>query len=434
MTQEISRAVGPREDAFGNAIDPTVGYARGAIMASSNDETLKNLRADELIRLRVAEHGLDSVFVFTGMACDFPLGADDLPTFAQEAIGPALFGSALRERAIGHMGGQSTDEVAILNRTSGGIVATCLALCAEGDTLISFIPGALSHPSVKRGAQLAGASLLETTELGALQSALAETTGSLVIVTGVTSEQVIIPESDLTEALRMTREAGRISLVDDAYGARVRTVLFGQGSARAAGADLVITSNQKAGLTGPRAGILIGEGSLVKKVLSTATKYGQEARGPIALGVLRALEQYDPAHLLASVEVGRELYAGMKERFGSERVSWTALGPIIEQDDILSIVLERAGLPASSATVVPAEASAGLGMYLLERHGILTVNVAGNPGSKPSLRLKASSAEMGRAGGPATVVAAVDDAFDRLARVIGDPGAIRRLVLTGPTD
>lgn len=418
-------------DAFGNVIDPVVGYARGSILVSSHEETLKCQRADALIRDRVAALGPGSVYVFTGMGCELPLGQDDLATLAKESVGPALFGAALRERALAHMGGAANDDVAVLNRTSGGIIAACLAFGAVDETILSFVPGAISHPSVSRGAAMAGASLLEMSELSRLERGLEETDGRLVIVTGVTSEQVIMPEADLCESLRMTRRAGRISLVDDAYGARVRTVLFGQQAARSAGADLAITSNQKAGLSGPSAGLLVGEPSLVRKVLSVATQHGQEAHAAVALGVLRSLERFEPAHLLADAAVGRDLCDAMSKAFGTERVSPTALGPIMEQDDILSIALHRAGVSEANVSIAPAEASAGLGMLLLEHHGILTVNAAGSPGARVSLRLKASSAEMERAGNTDAVVAAVDDAFDRLAKVIVDVDAMRRLILPG---
>ena len=431
MTQRHAREPSPREDAFGNVIDPVVGYARGAILSSSHEETLKSRRAEELIRSRVATGGPGSIYIFTGMACDLPLSEDDLATLAEESIGPALFGLALRERALAHMGGAANDDVAVLNRTSGGIIAACLAFCAAGETLISFVPGAISHPSVTRGAELAGASLLEVSDLSRLQRGLEETDGALVIVTGVTSEQAVMPEPDLVEALRMVRRAGRISLVDDAYGARVRTVLFGQPPARSAGADLAITSNQKAGLTGPRAGLLVGEPALVQEVLSVAIEHGQEARAPIALGVLRSLERYEPARLLADAAVGKEMYAAMSAVFGAKRVSLSALGPIMEQDDILSLALHRAAVRETSVSIVPAEASAGLGMLLLEHHGILTVNALGAPGARVSLRLKASSEEMERAGHTGAVVAAVDDAFGRLASVIVDVDATRRLILPG---
>ena len=431
MTERRGRERPHREDAFGNVIDPVVGYARGAILASPYEETLKKEGAHGLIRSRVAALGPGSIYVFTGMAGDLSLSEEDLATLAQESIGPALFGRALRERALAHLGGAANDGVAVLNRTSGGIIAAALAFCAPGETLISLVPGAISHPSVTRGAELAGASLLEVSDLGRLQQGLAETDGRLVIVTGVTSEQVVMAEADLIEALRLIRRAGRISLVDDAYGARVRTVLFGQPAARSAGADLAITSNQKAGLTGPTAGLLVGEASLVRRVVSMAAQHGLEARAAIALGVLRSLERYEPARLLADAAVGKELHAAMSAAFGPERVALTALGPVIEEDDILAIALGQARVPETSVAIVPAEASAGLGMLLLEHNGILTVNATGAPGSRVSLRLKASSAEMERAGQPRAVVAAVRDAFDRLAKVIADGDAVRRLILPG---
>ncbi len=419
-------------DTFGNILDPTVGYAQGKILRSSDEETLKTARAEELIRNRVDRLGPDSIYVFTGMECRLGLETADLATLAQEAFGPALFGEELRARALEHMGGGERDEVAVLNRTSGAIVSACLALCRPGDTIVSLVPGAISHPSVKRGAQLAGAELIETTELDVVRDRLKDGGVSLVMITGVTSEQLVISESDLRDVIELVRAAGCVSMVDDAYGARVRTVLFDQPPARAMGADLAVTSVQKAGLNGPRAGLLVGKPPLVQKVLSAATRYGMEARGPLTLGVLRSLERYRPENLLADVGAGAALHSAMTEEFGEDRVVRTALGPVISQDDALSIALERStGDAPPVIPVVPAEATAALGMLLLEHHGILTVNAAGAPGARVSLRLKATANTMERAGGAIRVVAAVKDGFNRLARVIGDADAIRGLVLPG---
>ncbi len=46
-----------------------------------------------------------------------------------------------------------------------------------------------------------------------------------------------------------------------------------------------------------------------------------------------SLERNEPARLQADAAVGKDLYAAMSAAFGAERVSLTALGPIIEQDD-----------------------------------------------------------------------------------------------------
>ena len=428
IAQPVAAAT-PERDRFGNAIDRSVGYARGTILSDSYAETLRNSQGMERLRVRVKQLGPDSVHDFTGSPCEFPVKPDDLSVEARESIGPALFGPRLRQLALRHMGGREDDEAAVFNRTSAGIIATEMALCSEGDTIISVVPGALSHPSIRRGAAIARAALVEVSNLDELEQALAETTGPLVIVTGVTSEQIVMPEETFLDALRIAKRADRKVLVDDAYGARIRTVLFGQPEARRAGADLAITSNHKAGLLGPRAGLLVGEPSLVRAVLSTATELGQESRAPLALGVLRSLERYQPEHLRSEAAAGQSLHAALAERLGPDRVSPTALGPIIEQDDILTIARERIKPTSVRPVVVPAEAAAGLGMLLLEHYGMLTVNALSSPGARASLRLKASEQEMHRMGGVVAVVEAVDDAFEKLGRVVEDVAAMRRLIL-----
>lgn len=421
-------SMGTGIDHFGHVIDPVVGYARGEILRNSFEETLREARGQELLRARVQRVGAGGVYVFTGSPCDFPLTSGDLEVEAREALGPALFEERLRDRALQHMGGLPGDEVAVLNRTTGGIVATVLALAGPGDTVVSLVPGALSHPSVPRGVALAGADFVEVADLEAFPDALAQTRGSLAILTPVTSELQTLTGDDLVRGIGMARDAGRRTLVDDAYGARVRTVLLSQPAARAAGADLAITSNQKAGLTGPRAGILVGDPPLVRAVLAKAMEYGQEARGPMALAVLRTLEFYDPADVVGMAEAGRQLFDELASRYGRERVAATLLGPIIEADDLLAIALEAAG-PEADPSIVPAEAGAALGMLLLEHHGIVTVNAVGSPGARVSLRLKCTAPELERAAGARRVADAVEDSFRRLAVLLEDREALRGVIV-----
>jgi L-seryl-tRNA(Ser) seleniumtransferase len=218
-------------------------------------------------------------------------------------------------------------------------------------------------------------------------------------------------------------------LLDDAYGARLRPVLHGGPKSLELGVDVALSNSDKSGLEGPRAGFIAGRPDFVQRARARAAEFGQEARAPIALGVLRSLQRYSPALLREEIDLGRQLYEGLGERLGSERVRRTDIGPLVTEEDILAIALERADRPPEDAPVVPCEASAGLGMLLLEHEGILTVNTSGQPGSRVSLRLKPTRGAVERAGGCEAVVAAVDRSLSRLADFIGDPVAMRTLIL-----
>ncbi len=416
-------------DRFGNPIDHTVGYARGRILAGSHDEMLRDAHAQALIRDRANRRGPESVYVFTGSRCEFPVLPEDLAVRVEECVGPALFEADLRRLAIEHLGGRGDDEVAVFNRTSAGIIAAESALASEGETIVSFVPGATSHPSVKRGAVVARARLREVSSLDDLETALSAGAVPLVIVTGVTSELQVMPEDVFRRAIQLGKAAGSVVLVDDAYGARVRTVLHRQTPALQLEADMAITSNHKAGLDGPRAGLLAGRQTPVRAVLTRALELGQEARAPLALGVLRSLERYRPEHLLSEVAVGKLLHAALVARFGEGRVAETAIGPIMEADDVMAIAADVAGVDASTLPVVPAEATAGLGILLLEHHGILTVNALGAPGARVSLRLKATEDEVGRAGGADAVGQSIRDSIERLATAIQSEKDMRSLIL-----
>lgn len=419
-------------DRFGNPVDVSVGYARGRILGGAHDELRRNARAREIMRRRVAVHGPDSLFSFNGSPCAFPLGPEDLGPLTQEPLGNALLAPRLRELALAHTGGGPDAEATVLNRTAGCLVAAILAFAGQGDAVVSVAPGSGSHPCVRRGAVLAGARLLEVATIPDLAQALERGTGRLVVVTGVTSEQDVLPEHDFLQAITLARRSGRICVVDDAYGARVRTVLFGQPAALAAGAHLAVTSMQKAGLEGPRAGLLVGDADKVRAVATMASEMGQEGRAPMAAAVVRALEAFEPAHLHEAVETGRALHQRLVDAFGPERVRFKVLGPVISEEDVLEMALERSAPgPTAATAMVPAEVTAALGMLLLEGHGVVTANVTASPGARVSLRLKTTPAEVARMGGPPALVAALVDALDGVAQVVHDEAAMRRLVVGG---
>ena len=59
-----------------------------------------------------------------------------------------------------------------------------------------------------------------------------------------------------------------------------------------------------------------------------------------------------------SSAVGEPLHAAMSAAPGPDRIVLTALGPIIEEDDILAMALGGGCAPDTSVSIVPAEASA----------------------------------------------------------------------------
>ena len=420
-----------KRDTFGNKIDLRVHYARGQILVDSHHEALRAGHARELLRERMQEQGTDSIYDFTGSPCEFPIQKDDLNLPISEVPGGAYFESELISSALQHLGGRDDDKAAVFNRTSAGITATILALSERGKTLVSITSGSPSHPSIKRAAALAGNNFVEVYCTTDLAAAIADTNCNLVVITGVTSELTLMENQEFIEAIRVAKQSGCIVFVDDDYGARVRTILMNQRPAIKEGADISITSVQKAGLCGPRAGLLVGRAKLVEAIASRASEIGLEARTPLVVAVLRALQQFEPEKLNSEVRAGDSLYKHVSKLLGGENINQTLLGPTISEDSLLKITMSRASIAKLKSGIVPAEASAGLGMLMLSNHGIITVNAVGSPGGRVSLRLKTSEEELLRFGGAIMVETALNDSINKLCRYINNSMAMQELIL-GP--
>jgi L-seryl-tRNA(Ser) seleniumtransferase len=417
-------------DRFRNPLDPSVRYARGRILADATDEYRRFLHGQTLIQQRIEKHGPDSIYLVTGNQRDFPILASDLGALTEEWVGPALIASQLGDLVRGHLGAAPGAGVALFNRGSAGIIATISALAAEGTTVLSFAPrGSGAHASVRRGCYLARARLLETCDLPALESAVAAENPALVVITPVCSELNVLETRDVVAAVEVSRRAGIPSFVDDAYGARIRPVALGGPKSLELGADVAISNSDKAGLEGPRGGYMAGRADLVTRIQARAAELGQEARAPIAVGIMRALERFTPAHLLGEIETGKRLAEEVECRFGANRVVRTVMGPTISEEDILEVAMERADLPPERSGIVPAEATAALGMLLLEEHGILSVNVTGQPGARVSLRLKPIVDAVSRFGGAARMAEAVDRCVSLLAGIVADDARMAETIL-----
>ena len=135
-------------DAFGNEIDPIVGYARGTILSTDATFHRKIRHAHTLIRARAADRGV--FHVLTGNRADFPLAPDDLGLACDGWVGPAIYGPALTKHAREHLGADERSDVALFNRTSAGVIAAIAALVPPGGLVVSLLPRGRAHPCVRR--------------------------------------------------------------------------------------------------------------------------------------------------------------------------------------------------------------------------------------------------------------------------------------------
>lgn len=405
-------------DRFGNTIDPGVGYARGHLLRGSADEVRRLAQAGRVAADFVARQGVDKIAICTGNLRFYPITSDDLPIHCEEWVGPGLFSEELRQTAIAHLGGQGHEAAAVVNRTSAGIVATVLAHSNQRPVVSLVASGDRSHASVTRGAKLAGVDVIEVHDLDGVKAALKEHKPALTVITPVTSELAMLSDDLTHKATDLARTAGSLVFLDDAYGARFRPVLHGGGASLSFGADLVITNADKAGLSGPRAGVLCGSPDALVPVQAKASELGMEARAPIAVGAMRSLQGFTPDLLIQEAKDGQDLSDALAAALSEERVSWSALGPKIAEDDVLSFLLEMAGQTETSR--VPAEAAAAVGMLLLRDKGVVTVNTHGQPGGRVSIRLKPTTGAVSRVGGASAMANAVLQAMRETAAHLED--------------
>ncbi|MCC6560742.1 MAG: aminotransferase class I/II-fold pyridoxal phosphate-dependent enzyme [Xanthomonadales bacterium] len=416
-------------DSFGNPLDPVVGFARGQIIKSSVDEARRLRNGQTIAAERVRRLGPESIGVFTGNQREFPLKVEDLNTHCEEWVGPGLFAEELRSVAIEHLGGLPDDGVAVVNRTSAGIIAAIAAL-ADGRDVVSVVPAAgRSHASVARGCGIARVSVQEVQADKDWASTLESVKPALVVVTTVTSSLEFMDDHIAMDVAALAKRLGAHVLLDEAYGARMRPVLRNGEKSRKLGGDLSITNCDKAGLSGPRSGLLAGRPSLVTRVAAKASEFGMEARAPIAASALRSVQRYSPSDLLEEAQSGQALGRALRDRMGSDLVEVSDLGPMIHEDLAMKEVFRRAGREPEGSSVTPAEVTSALGAVLLRDHGILTVNTHGQPGARVSVRLKPTHGAIGRLGGMGQVIDAMVASFDEVARIVHLPSELARLVL-----
>jgi L-seryl-tRNA(Ser) seleniumtransferase len=415
-------------DRFGNAFAEGLAYARGRILPTTADDIVKLRTAWAHIRRRRAELGPDSVYLLSGLERNLQLDAVDLSVMDDE-IASALYTDDVTALGLEHLGGDpARHDVFVFNRQTAALLTAADVMIGAGDTVIGVSPR-YSHPAVGRAVAHGGGAFTDVTGLEAFRRAVAAAPSlDVVFITRLAVSYEILSEGDLREIVRIARDRGARTIVDDAGGARVGPACFDQPRMLELGVDVGSTGLDKYGTTGPRLGLLGGDKDLVRRIRARAYEMGVEARQMLYPAVVQSLRDYSPETVRERVAVTKETGQALKRRLGGNRVMETPVIVQLTADDILEMAMERSGL--KEAPCVPYEATAGLAMLMLRDFGIVSVHFAGLPPGTAALLIKFLPPDvLARFGGPSAFAEAIDKSLDALAETMKAEGALEDLLL-----
>lgn len=379
-------------------------------------ESKKREAALNVINSKIKNNRSD-LYDLTGLSGGFPIKQEDI-NLLETYAGPAIFEVQLQPLGIKHLGGE---KVLALNRTSSGLLATILALVKPDHEVVHFLPQLPSHPSIPRSVKLVKGNYREFTDAGEMQ--IDENT-DLVIITGSTMDHQIITEEDFLKVIKLSQRKNVPVLVDDASGARLRTIIYKQPRALDMGADLVITSTDKL-MEGPRGGLMSGKTELIDLIKTKANQFGLEAQPPLIAGMVRSLEKFTPEMILKSQQKKKELYMVLKEYLTVEE---TPTGIMLLPEDVVK-KLESMDVETSEdeTPLNPEEVATILAMILLRDHNIITIPAVGMPGASPTIRMDMASKDAERID-VEYISQAFTESFSKLKKIIVDRQACESIL------
>ena len=409
-----------RRDRFGNAIDPTVGYARGAVLASELAEATRQQRAYEIIRDRYARMGDDGVFNMTGLIRGFPLQDSDDDAMRSYVHFIARSQGELEKLAIARMGGDPAVHDGFLStRVTAGMLATMLTVLKPGDRVVSLVAADRSHPSVRQAVVLAQGTFEEFTDPAAFAAAVAAGVApKAVVFTAISPSKNHLPQAVVEAAAEAGRRRGALVILDDAHMAARISLYDEPGGLALAGADIAVWSLDKH-LGGPRSGFVAGRRELLGPIRARALGLGVEAQPAQYLAGVHAVEAFDPEPIRAAARMSERLLEALRPEIG-DKAYLAGAGIAVGGEDFLELALRRSNRQATS--VVPIEAVAYASMRVLQEHGGVMIPAVGMPGSACTFRIMMypDGARMGEE----RIHAAWRTAMDGLAAALDEPADV----------
>ena len=382
------------------------------IVDDSLDEVKKRENALSIIKDIVENKGREFLFDLTGLSGGFIASPSEL-SLLETYVGPAIFEDALQEVGIEHMGGE---KVLPLNRTSSGILATILALVAKDSNVVHYLAELPAHPSIPRSCSLVGANYFETDVFD--EFTIPDDT-SLVVITGSTMDHKVIDEDEFKKVIEMAHEKNIPVMVDDASGARLRTVVFNQAKACDLGADIAITSTDKL-MPGPRGGLMAGRKELIDEIKVKVHQFGLEAQPPAVLAMLNGIKNFNGENLKKSFERKDRLFDLLEENFS--HIQKTPTGVMITPEDLADEIDISHDLSDNDLAFV-------FSLILLKDYGIITIPAVGMPGASATIRFDLSTAD--------AFNMELDDlsqkitsSFDKLVNVIPNEDECKKIVFS----
>lgn len=426
MTRRIGKAESSpvSADSFSNPIDPLVGYARGRVLRSHDDEVLRMLHGRRTVAARVADGGLDSVYNLTGVTRAFPLSTSDVQGISTQLAFYANYDERAEPFGVAYAGGSSGEHSACFaTRVSAAFLATMLALLDHGDDVLSAIPRGRSHPSVQNAVRVAGGRFEECVGLDSALDTLRISSPRMVVITTITPQKHAFEEAEILMLMAAIDPSRTMIVLDDAHAA-VRMAFFQQSPPLGLGhVDLAICSMDKH-LWGPRAALIVGRHETLKRVRTAMYRLGVEAPFATYVASMRAIEGFDPQRIEQAGSQADELQRELVSAF--PRVPFYTAGPgvALQEEDLLRLVVGQGG--ADECELVPMEISSLVAMELIRRHGFVTILGIGMPGSAAALRIMPYPD--GKRAGTQAIASGIVDAVATAGESVGDVSSARALI------